>query len=57
MEGMSERDYFVHSGLSSGAIQKARKSGRLVVYGEGSINAAASDLRRSASVSFGAAGS
>ena len=46
MEGMSEREYSAHSGLSRGAIQKARKSGRLVVYGDGSINAAASDARR-----------
>jgi hypothetical protein len=43
---MSEREYFGHSGLSRGAIQKARKAGRLVVYGDGSINAAASDVRR-----------
>lgn len=43
---MSEREYSAHSGLSCGAIQKARKSGRLVVYGDGSINAAASDVRR-----------
>lgn len=46
MEGMSERAYAAHSGLSRGAIQKARKAGRLVVYGDGSINAAASDARR-----------
>lgn len=46
MEGMSEREYSAHSGLSRGAIQKARKSGRLVVHGDGSINAAASDARR-----------
>ena len=46
MEGMSEREYSAHSGLSRGAIQKARKAGRLVVYGDGSINAAASDVRR-----------
>ena len=46
MDGMSEREYSGHSGLSRGAIQKARKSGRLVVYGDGSINAAASDVRR-----------
>uniref|UniRef100_UPI00300FFB45 hypothetical protein n=1 Tax=Roseovarius sp. D0-M9 TaxID=3127117 RepID=UPI00300FFB45 len=46
MDGMSERDYAAHSGLSRGAIQKARKAGRLVVYGDGSINAAASDVRR-----------
>ena len=46
MDGMSERDYSGHSGLSRGAIQKARKAGRLVVYGDGSINAAGSDARR-----------
>ena len=46
MEGMSEREYSGHSGLSRGAIQKARKAGRLVVYGDGSINGAASDARR-----------
>lgn len=46
MEGMSEREYSAHSGLSRGAIQKARKAGRLVVYADGSINAAASDARR-----------
>jgi len=46
MEGMSEREYSAHSGLSRGAIQKARKAGRLMVYGDGSINAAASDARR-----------
>ena len=46
MESMSEREYSVHSGLSRGAIQKARKTGRLVVYSDGSINAAASDVRR-----------
>ncbi|KPP82409.1 MAG: hypothetical protein HLUCCO07_16560 [Rhodobacteraceae bacterium HLUCCO07] len=46
MEGMSEREYSAHSGLSRGAIQKARKAGRLVVYSDGSIDAAASDVRR-----------
>ena len=46
MDGMSEREYSSHSGLSRGAIQKARKAGRLVVFGDGSINAAASDVRR-----------
>ena len=46
MEGMSEREYSAHSGLSRGAIQKARKASRLVVYSDGSINAAASDMRR-----------
>ena len=46
MDGMSEREYSSHSGLSRGAIQKARKAGRLVVYSDGSINAAASDVRR-----------
>ena len=47
MDGMSEREYSSHSELSRGAIQKARKAGRLVVYADGSINAAASDARRS----------
>jgi len=46
MEGMSEREYSAHSGLSRGAIQKARKASRLVVYSDESINAAASDVRR-----------
>ncbi|WP_019956209.1 hypothetical protein [Yoonia vestfoldensis] len=46
MEGMSEREYSAHTGLSRGAIQKARKASRLVVYSDGSINAAASDVRR-----------
>ena len=35
MEGLSERAYAAHSGLSRGAIQKARKAGRLVVYSDG----------------------
>ena len=43
---MSERAYSAHSGLSRGAVQKARKNGRLVLFGDGSINAAASDARR-----------
>ena len=47
MYGMSEREHSSHSGLSRGAIQKARKAGRLVVFGDGTINAAASDARRS----------
>ena len=48
MEGMSERAYAAHSGLSRGAVQKARKNGRLVLFADGSINAAASDERRGA---------
>ena len=46
MEGMSERAYAEHAGISRGAVQKARKNGRLVLFGDGSINAAASDARR-----------
>ena len=46
MKGMSEREYAAHSGLSRGGVQKARKNGRLVVFDDGSINAAASDVRR-----------
>lgn len=45
MEGMSEREYSAHSGLSCGANQRARKVSRLVVYSDGPINAAASDVR------------
>jgi phage terminase Nu1 subunit (DNA packaging protein) len=48
MEGLSERAYAAHAGLSRGAVQKARKSGRLVLYSDGSINVAASDARRCA---------
>jgi len=46
MEFMSEREYSTHSGISRGAIQKARNAGRLAVYRNGSINAAAPDVRR-----------
>ena len=45
MQGMSERSYAAHAGLSRGAVQKARKTGRLVLFADGSINAAASDAR------------
>ena len=48
MEGLSERAYAAQSGLSRGAVQKARKNGRLVLFADGSINAAASDARRGA---------
>ena len=46
MEGLSERAYATRSGLSRGAVQKARKTGRLVLFADGSINAPASDARR-----------
>ncbi|WP_426034832.1 hypothetical protein [Cypionkella sp. TWP1-2-1b2] len=46
MNGMSEREYSSHSGLSRGAVQNAKRGGRLVFYADGSINAAASDVRR-----------
>ncbi len=48
MEGMSEREYAAHAGLSRGAIQKAKASGRLVLHADGSIDTAASDARRAA---------
>ncbi|AGI73794.1 hypothetical protein OA238_c38480 [Octadecabacter arcticus 238] len=48
MEGLSERAYATRSGLSRGAVQKARKTGRLVLFADGSINAPASDARRHA---------
>lgn len=46
MQGMSERQYAAHVGLSRGAIQKSKTAERLVLYPDGSINAAASDARR-----------
>ena len=45
MNGMSEREYSSHSGLSRGAVQNAKRGGRLVCDADGSINAAASDVR------------
>ena len=48
MEGMSERQYAAHVGLSRGAIQKAKDTGRLVQHADGSIDAVASDARRAA---------
>ena len=48
MQGLSERQYATHVGLSRGAIQKAKDAGRLVLHADGSIDAAASDERRSA---------
>ena len=66
MEGLSERAYAEHAGISRGAVQKARKTGRLVLFADGSINAVASDARRGAATDpdkqmrsrsgFGAAG-
>lgn len=44
--GMSMRQYAAHAGVSLGAIQKAKSSGRLVLHADGSIDAAASDVRR-----------
>ena len=48
MEGMSERQYAAHVGLSRGAVQKAKETGRLVQHADGSIDAVASDTRRAA---------
>ena len=48
MEGMSERQYAAHVGLSRGAIQKAKEAGRLVQHADGSIDVVASDARRAA---------
>jgi hypothetical protein len=44
--GLSERAYAAHAGISRGAVQKARVSGRLVLHADGSIDAASSDARR-----------
>jgi hypothetical protein len=46
MEGLSERQYAARVGLSRGAIQKAKATGRLVQHGDGSIDAVASDALR-----------
>ena len=46
MQGMSERQYAAHVGLSRGAIQKAKTAERLVLFADGSIDAKASDVRR-----------
>ena len=46
MDGMSERQYAAHVGLSRGAIQKAKAAERLVLFADGSIDAGASDVRR-----------
>ena len=46
MQGMSERQYAAHAGLSRGAIQKAKSAERLVLFPDGSIDAAASDRLR-----------
>ncbi len=43
---MSKPGYSTHSGLSRGAIQNAKRGGSLVFYSDGSINAAASDVRQ-----------
>ena len=48
MQGLSERKYAAHAGLSRGAIQKAKAAGRLVLFADGSIDAAASDRMRAA---------
>ena len=46
MEGLSERQYAARVGLSRGAIQKAKATGRLVLHADGSIDAVASDALR-----------
>ena len=49
MQGLSERQYAAHRGVSRGAVQKARTSGRLALHADGSIDAAGSDARWSSS--------
>ena len=46
MEGLSERQYAARIGLSRGAVQKAKATGRLVLHSDGSIGAEASDALR-----------
>ncbi|MFO1156636.1 MAG: elements of external origin [Rhodospirillales bacterium] len=45
-QGLSEREYARHAGLSRPAVAKARLLGKLVLFADGSIDAAASDRRR-----------
>ncbi len=40
MQGMSERQFAAHVGLSRGAIQKAKTAERLVLFADGSIDVA-----------------
>ena len=40
MQGMSKREYATYVRLSRGAIRKAKTAERLVLYHDGSINAA-----------------
>lgn len=44
--GMNQLQYAAHAGISRGAVQKAIKTSRMVLYADGSINASASDRRR-----------
>jgi len=43
MQGMSQRQYAAHVGLSRGAIERDIAAGRIVFFEDGSIDAAASD--------------
>lgn len=46
MQGLSERQYAEQIGRSRPAVQKMKRAGKLVLFPDGSINAAASDARR-----------
>jgi hypothetical protein len=46
--GLSESQYAARVGVTRQAIAKARKAGRLVLHADGSVDAAASDRRRTA---------
>ena len=52
MQGMSERQYAAHVGLSRGAIQKAKTAERLMLASDGSIDAVGSDSRRAETLMF-----
>jgi hypothetical protein len=43
MQGMSERQYAAHVGLSRGAIQKAKTAERLVLFADGSSGLSCGD--------------
>lgn len=46
MQGMSERQYARHAGVSRRSVQKAKLAGRLILHNDGSIDRDASDVRQ-----------
>ncbi len=38
MQGINEREYSAHSNLSRGAVQKAKRNVRMVLYADGAAS-------------------